>query len=326
MNQLHPLLNWIPYKLLVDKDEVLCRWMYISEKHFTEPFFEETISKCLSYPENSKRFKSVSTLDCLTEASEQLEYTAPSAFIFHVSRCGSTLLSQLLSLDKENIVLSEVPLFDEILRLSYKTGSVPPHEVEEALLAAIRLSGKKRNAGEKRLFIKLDSWHICFYKTIRRLFPSVPFIFLYRSPDEVIRSHQELRGMHAVQGIIEPAVFGFREEEINDLPIDAYLARVLECYFRNFLSIGSQDENSLFINYNEGALSMVQQITKIAGYLLNNNQLSEIQARTQFHSKYPGKPFSEITTKTAIPSYQETAMKLYQQLEEKRILSAQLIP
>jgi len=41
---------------------------------------------------------------------------APTVFIFHVYRCESILLVQLLSLDKQNIVLAEPPIFNEVSR------------------------------------------------------------------------------------------------------------------------------------------------------------------------------------------------------------------
>ena len=314
----NPLLNWIPHKLLMENNQVLCKWLYISNKRFTEPFFEETISRSLSNSENSKRYKSVSDLETIIQVSEEIEFVQPSAFIFHVSRCGSTLLSQLLCMDESNIVLSEVPLIDEILRLHFKTNNVREKKTEELLLSVIKLLGQKKTGNEKCLFIKLDSWHICFYKTFRKLFPAVPFIFLYRTPDEVIRSHQKLRGMHSVPEIIEPQVFGFSSNEIKDINLDEYLAKVLECYFRNILSITEDDKKTLLLNYKDGGLSMVQAIKKNSGYDLDDRLINEMKKRNQFHSKHPDKKFSEEKINLLVPPYQEKIMELYNQLEEKK--------
>jgi hypothetical protein len=44
---------------------------------------------------------------------------------------------------------------------------------------------------------------------IRRAFPSVPWIFVYREPSEVLRSHARIAGSHMVQGVIEPEVYGW---------------------------------------------------------------------------------------------------------------------
>lgn len=316
----NPLLNWIPYKLLIENNQVLCKWLYISDKKFIEPFFDESIAKCLSYPQNSTSFKSTSDLDIVIEATEEIVSVPPSAFIFHVSRCGSTLLSQLLSIDEGNIVLSEVPLLDEILRLHYTTNSLSEKKAEDVLAAAIKLLAQKRTVNENRLFIKLDSWHIGFYKTIRKLFPDVPFIFLYRSPDEVIRSHQKQRGMHSVPGVIEPQVFGFSSEEIKNIGMDEYLSNVLESYFNNILTNIKHEKNILLLNYVEGGLSMLEQIANKLSYNFNEKLLTEMKERSQFHSKRPQVTFAEENEKQPLPPYQKKAMELYHQVEEKRLL------
>src|SRR5688572_13850722 len=103
------LKDWIPFKLSVENGIDYCRWLYLGEDRFMEPFFDETISKCRRLPENSKRFRVISTADVLPAWADKLNPVQMSAIIFHVSRCGSTTISQMLSLDAANIVLPEVP-------------------------------------------------------------------------------------------------------------------------------------------------------------------------------------------------------------------------
>src|SRR5258705_13622399 len=101
--------NWIPYRLFEEGGENYCRWLYLGDEKITEPFFEETIGKCRVLPENSRWLtRCVSSLEVLPEWAQQVETISPTAFIFHISRCGSTLVSQLLGLQPVNIVLSEV--------------------------------------------------------------------------------------------------------------------------------------------------------------------------------------------------------------------------
>ena len=81
------------------------------------------------------------------------------------------------------------------------------------LAASIKYYGQKRTSKEKHLFVKTDSWHLHFYDQLRNLFPSVPFILLYRNPMEVVLSQKRQRGMQSVPGIIEPEVFGFSRQQ-----------------------------------------------------------------------------------------------------------------
>ena len=205
------LENWVPYKLTSGEDRLQCEWMYTGDKEFTEPFFDETISKCRQLYCRDR--KSVSSVDILSQWSNEIESVPPSAFIFHVSRCGSTLASQLLALDRGNIILSEVPFFDALLRKSI---------AGESLKAAISFYAPVKK-DRRRLFIKTDSWHVFFYKQIRNLYPATPFVLLYRRPDEVMRSQQKRRGMHAVPGLIESSLFGFEKEEVYQMTQDEYL-------------------------------------------------------------------------------------------------------
>jgi hypothetical protein len=308
--------NWVPYKLLPQQanEELLCKWLYLGNELTTAPFFDQTISQCKSLPQNSKLKSSVSSLSILEHWSKQINSIEPTAFIFHVSRCGSTLLSQLLSLQSENIVLSEVPFFDELLRKGFNLQQM--NELLPVLKSAINLYGARRNNMQKNLFIKTDSWHIHFYKDLRALYPHLPFIFLYRRPDEVIRSHQKLRGMQAVPGVIEPALFGFNTNEIIKFNLDEYTAKVLETYLQAFIDILKNDKNSIAINYNEGPMNMMYKIAAFTKLPISADDEAVMIQRAGFHAKYPGEKFNEASIDDAPPLYMHNAFALYNELEQ----------
>lgn len=122
-----PIQNWYPSRIRMNPQlGVYCEWMHLQDMPFTDPFFDETLVKARRIPANSSRFRPTSGLDMLTGWSVHLPHVPPTAFIFHVSRCGSTLLSQLLGLDPRFISLAEVPFFDDLLRLPFKTPDSPP--------------------------------------------------------------------------------------------------------------------------------------------------------------------------------------------------------
>ena len=108
-----------------------------------------------------------------------------TALIFHVSRCGSTLLSQALAVVKENVVVPEAPLFDQILRMNEADESISKDFIEQLLQKAMLWNCQDRSGNYQRYFIKLDSWYIHFYKQLRNVFPSVPFFFLTREPSAI---------------------------------------------------------------------------------------------------------------------------------------------
>ena len=305
-----PLHQWVPYKLSPERDQTICRWLFVGAKPFSEPFFDDTISRCQSY--DSYRPHSVSNISLLENWAAQLPAVQPTAFIFHISRCGSTLLSQLLGLNPGHIVLSEVPFIDDIFRVPYKQQEYPAFDQISALQAAIRLYGQKRTGDENRLFIKTDSWHVFFYKTIRMLYPDVPFILLFREPLEVIHSHRKKRGMQAVPGVIEPAIFGFEEPLTSDL--DEHMANVMEKYFAMFLEIVKNDPHALLVNYNDGMMRLMETIAAFTGLPLSEEEYDQMEKRCNYHAKFPDQAFVEASAPDEQPSYLENCMNLHAQL------------
>lgn len=310
------LKDWIPCKLKTEGEDAFCQWLYLGDKLFAEPFFDQTISKCKSLKENSQRYRSASAVSTLTDWAPALTTLNPSAIIFHVSRCGSTLLSQLLAQNADNIALSEVPFFDDLLRWGFRNNSV--QKVLPVLKAAIAFYGIKRN-NEQHLFIKADSWHIHFYEAYRDLFPDVPIILLYRRPDEVIRSHQKQSGMHAVQGVIEPSLFGF-DNSIFQMSLDEYRAKVLEGYYNSFAAILEQDKNSFAFDYKEGMVNIIHQVMVLCNIPVTEEQSKLIKERSTRHSKFPGQAFSEEAINSNPPVYLQSAFEAYYCLEKIRLI------
>lgn len=308
------LANWIPWKL----SGTSCRWLFLGDKKITEPFFEDTISACRNLSENQKPYKVISGMDMMAEWAGNINAISPSAVIFHVSRCGSTLLSQLLAMIDSNIVLSEVPFFDEVIRLNNKK-VFDNDVVQKYLVAAIKFYGQKRNEHEKNLFIKTDSWHLHFYKEFRNLFPDGPFIFLYRNPGEVILSHQKRRGMQSVPGLIEPEVFGFSKEQIKETNLDAYMIRVLESYFIKMIEIVKADDNVLLCNYKEGIHNIVNKINNILNLDITEEAEKSLTDRSRFHGKYPQQLFADDYKQTITDNFLMPVSKLYEQLDTIRL-------
>lgn len=95
-----------------------------------------------------------------------------TAFIFHVSRCGSTLCSNLLDIPDNQICLNEPGLF---------SWSIINNQDMSQYLS--RMNGKRQD-----VIIKTSSWNICFIDEIKSLYPDSKTIFIYRDPVEVITS------------------------------------------------------------------------------------------------------------------------------------------
>ena len=314
-----PLHGWFPVEMTVVAEQAVCRWMYLGDKSFTEPIFKSTLSTCGGHPNNARSFTSLSSPDVLFRIAADLDVIPPAAFIFHVSRCGSTLLSQLLGLDKINVVLAEAALIDHVLRWPYQHPLLSSsYSVDTWLDAAIRALGQRKTAQEEHLFIKLDSWHLFFYPVFRRLYPEIPFILLYRTPDEVLRSHQKQRGFQVVPGALEPGLFGSNPPQAAANDLDTYCCKILERHYTEMVRLAATDTHCHLANYAEGTSTLLRHLAEWTNWPLNPNLLEEMDTRRQYHAKHPSQLFNEVQATAPLPEALAPVLALYHRLEEMR--------
>ncbi|MFW0718307.1 hypothetical protein ACN1CD_20765 [Pedobacter sp. N23S346] len=264
--------------------------MDLAERHIAEPFFDETIKICLSRMRNRSFYTPLSNPEFVVEAASKLNGIAPAAFIFHVSRCGSTLLTQALSTDISNIVYAEAPLLDEILRASYQDKKITAVETERWFKAVIQMMGQQRKSQYQHLFIKLDSWHIHFYPLLRKWFPDTPFYFLTRKPDAVILSHHKRRGLHSIPGMIETDLLKVKLDDRHYRDFNFFTAQVLENYYQSIHNLVIAHHSlDHFYDYSWGMDNLFAHFFSSIGK--ENAHEAEMHKRLSFHSKYPDQPF-----------------------------------
>ncbi len=122
-------------------------------------------------------FQASNALGKLGEIASSRSSLRPTGFIFHMSRCGSTLVSQMLAASSENIVLSEAAPIDDILRAHFRDPGVTEEQQVQWLQWLVGVLSWRRFPAEKNVFIKFDCWHVMFLPLIQRAFPDVPWIF-----------------------------------------------------------------------------------------------------------------------------------------------------
>jgi hypothetical protein len=219
------LKGWIPVSARVEDGRLWADLCLLEERRFTEPFFDETAGACMREPFHAvfRRRVDAATMAGWLERSRPLPV---SGFIFHMSRCGSTLLSQLLAASPENRVMSEPPPVDAALRAG-APGTIDDETRIEWLRVIVGMLAQAGIQTEKRFFVKFDSWHASFLPLIVRAFPKVPWIFLIRHPIEVIVSHLRQPGAQMVPGMVGYTPPGVDPQSAWQVPRAEYCARVL---------------------------------------------------------------------------------------------------
>lgn len=305
----------VPYKMFTTADgSVMFRWIYVGRKRFTEPFFEDVVSACLSLPENGGGRMPVTSADTLMQWSAALEPVPVAGFIYHVSRCGSTLLAQMLSEDPACVILSEVPLLDDVLRLPFNPNVRQQIPVEELFMAVLRILGQKRDEQVLRVFVKTDSWHVLFHKQLRSWYPEIPFFLMYRTPVEVADSHAKRSGIHVVPGILPAELFGMNSETVATIDPKDYLSHVLACYYRRYITIITSDKHATLLAYADGAEHMLSSVLRICNFRIASDVSARMKIRAGFHSKVPGVRFTGDEAVKHHVQISEEALKAYQDL------------
>ena len=108
--------------------------------------------------------------------------TAPAGAIFHVGRCGSTVLSQALKHHGGVVVYAEPLPLNDLL-------STPRAWRRESIIAALRSLGAAfaAHAG-KPYVLKFSSWSTLFCDLVVEAFPQMPWVFAVRDPVEVLET------------------------------------------------------------------------------------------------------------------------------------------
>lgn len=244
---------WMPLHLLPAETgtELMVEWFDIRSLRFEDPFLAGTVYRAQYRHQDdpgSGPFRRQTTMSELLDSTHAEAVINPSGFIFHLARCGSTLVAQMLAALADHIVLSEAPAIDAVMRTRFWTGA---SEDERAswLRAVVSSLGRRRNDAEKRLFVKFDAWHTVELPLIRMAFPDVPWIFLYRDPVEVLVSHERSTAALTIPGAINPTVFGLDLADVVDLSPMAYAARVTAAIGEAALQ--HLDEDGRLVRYDE---------------------------------------------------------------------------
>lgn len=219
------LKGWVPVSARVEGDQLWADLCLLEDRRFIEPFFEDTITRCMYEPFHAvfRRRVDAEGLAGWLRSNPPLPV---AGFIFHMSRCGSTLVSQLLAASAAHRVMSEAGPIDVALR-GGTPGSVDDATRVAWLRAMVGMLGQAGSLGAARLFVKFDSWHASLLPLIQRAFPSVPWILMIRDPVEVIVSHLRRPGAQMVPGMVGYTPPGVDPQSAWALPRAEYCARML---------------------------------------------------------------------------------------------------
>lgn len=300
--------------------EPLVHWIDVGTEAFREPFLHETTQRHLKSPFN-KLIRPVTRLAELPGAVANDPPVELAGIIFHVSRCGSTLLSQMLGTDEQNLVLAEPEPLDQLFRVGNARGG---HDISQ-IRALIHALARQRNEPPWRCVLKLDSWHAMYAQVLRAAFPDVPWVLLYRDPSEVYASNLQVPSSQMIPGTLTHLPVGMSLMEAAQLPHERYvLIKLIQIY--EAVCQLSADTKTLLIDYNmlpKQGLECVLRHLKLAP---SPEIMTRMLAASRHDAKQPSltfKPDSEAKRAYLNPQANQACaeylLPLYQRLEQRRV-------
>jgi hypothetical protein len=259
-----------------DPEVTLCQLNFkkYSESPHLYPMFRdfEGVSDCHG---NNRRRERMSTLmrelkDAAAKGLPEGRVVAPTAFVFHESRVGSTLVANSLASDPFSMVYSEsAPAANALLHCK----ACPDEESVKLFRDIVTLMG--RSPIHRRLFFKFQSITCTRMHIALKAFPETPWVFVYRRSVQTMMSHLDpkkgggtgapcLRSMRDTPDEVRKALVAAGASTSN-APKEAWCAAHL-----NMLCSHALDSYEQFGRYND---------THQRGFLVNYESLPGSIAR-----------------------------------------------
>lgn len=276
-----PQGDWLPARS-IDAAPPEFDWAWFGPQRLTDPFYEDAVRREGSRP-LSLLLRTRTTLAAMLHGAQSADSVPLSGLIFHMSRCGSTLLARILASLPQHIVASEPEPLDAVLRWAY-VRQIDRDEAIAAVRAIVAAIGRRRDPSSRRLFIKLDAWHALSLPLLRAAFPDVPWVYLYRDPTEVMVSVIDLPGLLGVPGALP--------ETRRAIPNGESLSRVEYCARALALPGKAMIENwslggGMAVDYAQLKQAALDTIPTHFGFSPDSSEIEAMRAAAGEYSKSP---------------------------------------
>ena len=275
---------WLPVDAVVVNNRPGLLWLEMPDVSLTEPFFQQTVARAKA--ENNRR-ELFTEFDVLLQLEKVLDSVPPTGFIFHSSRCGSTLIANACRAITGSIVLSEANAIDKLVArfITDATDKVKESLYSVFLRGVVHALAQRRTGDEQHLFIKFSCCSFAQIERIRRIWPQVPWIFLYRDPIETIVSNvtdappwlmdSDRRVLASITGASHAEIAGMRLEEL--------CARTIGSFYS--LAHRLANDSGLLLNYNQLSLPVISRVLKFFSVSPSIEERETITRTIRIYSK-----------------------------------------
>jgi hypothetical protein len=280
--------KWVPTTLITGASPVV-RWTDFGSQTLAEPFFNQSVQKITMTEHPTEQIET--GLNELLEMADRMAPVVPSGLVFHISRCGSTLIANALRISANTIVISEAQPFSAALlpdffRVELMNDASGNSTRAHTLRSLATIFGHSFQRGASKLVIKFTSWNILRISFLRSLWPTVPCIVVVRDPVEVMVSNLRspsgwMQWKASLPSVLE--LFPWTYDEIAKMNAEEYCARVLGL----FCQAGAQisDDHIRVVEYTSLDTKRIYEIAEFFNVLINKEHEGAITKILECNSK-----------------------------------------
>jgi hypothetical protein len=152
------------------------------------------------------------------------------------------------------------------------------------------LLGRPRFPEERHCFVKFSGAAIVKMPLIRRAFPEVPWIFLYREPLEIMASYLRFPIATLPPGVARAGLIEGNPDELNKMRPAEFWARMLAAWFSDALRY-YQSGKTLLMNYSQLPEAVWESSLKFFGVTCSAEDIARMRNATTFNVKNPSQEF-----------------------------------
>ena len=280
--QLEDLARWTPVRLDFSGPSPAVYWADLTSQRFVEPFLDQTVARWASGPHARPAVKTGLEALVALDSEPSLD---PAGMIFHLSRCGSTVVSRLLGTLPGVIVLAEPAPLNTLLGID--ADRIDEADLVAAVRALVRALGRRRHGDERRLVLKTSSWNIRRRKILAAAFPQTPWTWVQRDPAAVLASLlAKPPGWLGLQAAPRQAArrFGLDRDAVPAMTRPEFAARALGA----MLEAAAADPTArLAIDYADLPTAVWQRAAPHFGLELDPAAVVRMRAESRLYAKDP---------------------------------------
>ena len=245
----------------------------------SEPFFDDTVERWARTAPRPRRLRT--GVDALAVLDHEPAFD-PAVLIFHMSRCGSTLVSRLLASHPTTLVISEPAALNTLLLAADR--SAERHALW--LRRLVRALGRAHGADSRTFVLKLSSWNVTRIDLFRRAFPAAALVWLQRRPQEVVSSlvAQEPGWLDLRQSPrLAERILGVPAAVAATLDAEEFCVRALRAMLEAARTV--RDAGALVVDYSELPTAIWERVAPFAGIAIDDADAARMRDASRFHAK-----------------------------------------